>query len=96
MSWSLTGQNIVSLSLHFIPLSDLWDVPDGGGVEKVVSDKFEAGTCASVATLVVEVLHSADQLSAIQVGCEGELHPEWDKTHNNKLLHRLGKNIHHF
>lgn len=48
--------------------SDLWHLPTGRRVEEVIWDKFETGTGARVSTLIVQILHSVDQLSAIQVG----------------------------
>lgn len=48
--------------------SDLWHLPTGRRVEEVICDKFETGAGARVSTLIVQILHSVDQLSAIQVG----------------------------
>lgn len=53
--------------------SDLWHLPTVRRVKEVVGDKFEAGAGARVSPLVVEVLDSADQLSAVQVGRKREL-----------------------
>lgn len=48
--------------------SDLWDIPTGRRVEEVISDKLETSTSVCVSTLIVQILYSVDQLSAIQVG----------------------------
>lgn len=53
--------------------SDLWHLPTVRRVKEVVGDKFETGAGARVSPLVVEVLDSADQLSAVQVGRKRKL-----------------------
>ena len=55
--------------------SHLRDVPTSGGVEEVVSEELEAGPGAGVPALVGQVLQSLEQLRAVQVGGECELHP---------------------
>ena len=55
--------------------SHLGDVPTGRRVEEVVSEELEAGSGAGVPALVGEVLQSLEQLRAVQVGGERELHP---------------------
>lgn len=51
-------------------MNHLWDVSTGCRVEEVVSHKLETSTSTSVPTFVIEILHSVDELSAVQVVSE--------------------------
>lgn len=50
--------------------SDLWDIPTRRRIEEVICNKLETSTSACVSTLIVQTLHSVDQISAIQVGSQ--------------------------
>ena len=65
---------------------DLWDIPTGRGVEEVISNKLESSTSACISTLIVQILYSVDQLSAIQVRRKGEFNPGGSKTCINTLF----------
>lgn len=55
--------------------SDLWDIPTGRRVEEVISNKLESSPSACISTLIVHILYSVDQLSAIQERGKGEFNP---------------------
>lgn len=59
--------------------TDLRYISPGRGVEQIICNIFETSAGARISPLVVEILHSVDQLSSIQVATECKFNSEKEK-----------------
>lgn len=90
--WKLKSHKFITLSAFFKKKNacrwngdstDLRYISPRCGVEQIICNIFETSAGARISPLVVEILHSVDQLSSIQVATECKFNSEKEKQTMN-------------